>query len=93
MNVLEGKYGEVLAPFVQLMDKELHANSGKGDRHGWLSMDCKTAILEIHHHVAKLQKSALDHDLHGVREYAADVANMSMMLVDICGVLDADPEF
>lgn len=93
MDALSGKYGDVLAPFVSMMERELHANSGKGDRPGWLSMDRKTALLEIHYHLAKLQKATLSNDLHGVREYAADVANMSMMLVDVCGVLDAEPEF
>lgn len=92
MNPLTGKYGDVLAPFVSMMEHELHANSGKGDRPGWLSMDRKTALLEIFYHLAKLQKATKDNDLSGIREYSADVANMSMMLADICGVLhDAMP--
>lgn len=93
MDAISGKYDDVLAPFVAMMMHELDANSGKGDRPGWLAMDRKTALLEIYHHLAKLQKATLNNDLHGIREYAADVANMSMMLVDICGVLDAEPEF
>lgn len=88
---LSGKYAEVLAPFVAMMENELHANSGKGDRPGWLSMDRKTALLEIFYHLAKLQKATKDNDLLGIREYSADVANMSMMLADICGALDAAP--
>lgn len=88
---LTGRYAEVLAPFLAMMDRELHANSGKGDRPGWLSMDRKTALLEIFYHLAKLQKAAKNDDLAGVREFSADVANMSMMLADICGVLTAAP--
>ena len=85
---LVGKYGDVLLPFVNLMEHELHANSGKGDRPGWLAMDRKTALLEIFYHLAKLQKATKDDDQAGIREYGADVANMAMMLVDICGALD-----
>lgn len=70
------------------MEHELHANSGKGDRPGWLAMDRKTALLEIFYHLAKLQKATKDDDQAGIREYGADVANMAMMLVDICGALD-----
>ncbi|KLJ02859.1 hypothetical protein [Luteimonas sp. FCS-9] len=84
---LLGKYADVLAPFVAMMEAELHANAGKGDRPGWLEMDRETALLEIYYHVAKLQKAARDDDQHRIRENAADVANMAMMLADVCGVL------
>lgn len=87
LEALAGKYGDVLRPFVAMMDHELHANAGKGDRPGWLQMDRKTALLEIYYHLAKLQKATRDNDEGGIREYAADVANMSMMLVDVCGFL------
>ena len=89
VGAFSAKYADVLGPFVRLMDRELHANSGKGDRPGWLSMDRKTALLEIYYHLAKLQKAAKNDDADGIREYAADVANMSMMLVDVCGLLTA----
>ncbi|NII54354.1 hypothetical protein [Luteibacter sp. SG786] len=90
-GVLSGKYGDVLRPFLVLMDRELHANAGKGDRPGWLAMDRKTALLEIFYHLAKLQKAAKDDDQERIREYGADVANMAMMLVDVCGALDVTP--
>jgi len=83
------KYDEVIKPFVQLMEKELHANAGKGDRPGWLSMSTDTCLLEIIYHFGKLQASVKRGDIEGITEYAADVANMSMMLVDICGALPA----
>ena len=35
-GILSGKYGFCLKPFVEMMEFELHANSGKGDRDGWL---------------------------------------------------------
>lgn len=85
--VLSGKYGDVLRPFVIAMDKELHANAGKGDRPGWLRMTPETALLEIYYHLSKLQKAVRDDNGPGIQEYAADVANMSMMLLDICGGL------
>lgn len=81
------KYNEVLLPFLKMMETELHANAGKGDRPGWLAMDRNTALLEIFYHLGKLQKALKDSNLAGIREHAADVANMSMMLVDICGLL------
>ncbi|MDI2425840.1 hypothetical protein [Pseudomonas aeruginosa] len=86
-----GKYDDVLLPFLKSMEHELHANAGKGDRPGWLQMDRRTALLEIYYHLAKLQKATKDNDAAGIVEYAADVANMSMMLVDVCGVLAAAP--
>lgn len=88
---MPGKYDEVLLPFLKSMEHELHANAGKGDRPGWLQMDRKIALLEIYYHLAKLQKATKDNDAAGIVEYAADVANMSMMLVDVCGLLAAAP--
>lgn len=84
---LLGKYAQFLEPFLFRMNKELHANSGKGDRPGWLSRGRDKGLLEIYYHVAKLQKAVKNDDKEGVKEYSADVANMSMMLADICGVL------
>lgn len=82
---LTGKYGDVLRPFLKQMEAELHANVGKGDRPGWLAMSPETAMLEIYYHVAKLQKATKDNDGPHIIEYAADVANMAMMMLDICG--------
>jgi hypothetical protein len=87
-EILDGKYGDVLAPFLEMMNTELHANAGKGDRPGWLSMTPQTAMLEIHYHSAKLQKAVKDGDVDGIKEYSADVANMSMMMADIFGCLE-----
>jgi hypothetical protein len=86
------KYAVVLAPFIKSMELELNLNSGKGDRDGWLSMSSDTCLLEIIYHFGKLQKAVKDKDGIGILEYAADVANLSMMLADICGTLEVDGE-
>jgi len=82
-----GKYDVVLKPFINLMERELHANSGKGDRPAWLQMPADTCMLEIYYHVGKLQKALKDGNGDRICEYAADVANLSMMLTDLCGAL------
>jgi hypothetical protein len=87
-----GKYEEVLRPFLALMEKELHANAGKGDRPGWLQMDSKTAILEVFYHMGKLHQAVHRGEAEAIKEYAADVANMCMMLVDVFGLLPEDEQ-
>ncbi len=82
-----GKYAGVLTPFVEMMARELHANSGKGDRPGWLAMSADTCLLEIFYHLGKLQKAVKNGDGASMQEFAADTANMCMMLLDICGAL------
>lgn len=89
--VPDDKYTPFLGPFVRLMNAELHANAGKGDRQGWLSMSSDQAMLEIYYHAAKLQKAVRDGDGALIREHSADVANMSMMLLDLCvGLTDME---
>lgn len=80
-------YDDVLLPFLAMMRAELHANAHKGDRPGWLTMDRKTAMLEVFYHMGKLHQAVHRKDTGAVIEYAADVANMCMMLVDVCGLL------
>jgi hypothetical protein len=88
-----GKYAEVLVPFVALMEHELHANSSKGDRPGWLTMAREVALLEIYWHAAKLSAAVKNNDAALIREHAADVANMAMMALDVCGhLLPTDSE-
>lgn len=86
---LSGKYGVVLEPFVRRMEAELHANSIKGGREEWLAMDRNATLLEIFYHLSKMQKAVKDGDRARIYEYGADVANMAMMLVDICGAWPA----
>ena len=81
------KYNDTLIPFVSLMRKELHANASKGDRPGWLKMSADTALLEIYWHTAKLSAAVKNNDGPEIIEHSADVANMAMMLLDVCGGL------
>lgn len=83
------KYDDTLLPFLALMRKELHANSHKGDREGWLGMTPNQALSEVLHHVKKLEKA--EGNAQAI-EYAADVANCCMMLLDVCGLLTNKPE-
>lgn len=85
------KYDDVLKPFVAMMEKELHANAGKGDRPGWLAMSAGECLLEIYYHLSKLQKAIKDSDGDRIAEYSANVANMAMMAADICGALYLSP--
>lgn len=85
--VVPDKYDDVLLPFLALMRNELHANAGKGGP-GWLSMTPGECLLEIYYHLGKLQKGVKDGNSMWIKEYSADVANMCMMLADICACLD-----
>ena len=87
---LTGKYRDVLRPFIVMMESELQANAHKGDRHGWLSMSRQAALHEIYYHVGKLEDAVKNDSPELIQEYAADVANMAMMLLDVCGGLSAD---
>lgn len=81
------KYDDTLLPFVGLMRRELHANSAKGDRPGWLAMTPPVCLLEIYWHVSKLSVAVRDGDPARIAEHCADVANMAMMQADIAGLL------
>lgn len=91
------RYPEV-ERFAGLMLSELAANSGKGDQAGWLAAPPRALLHDITWHWAKLARAlsafenavghkAQHHHADEVREYAADVANMAMMLVDRLGLL------
>jgi hypothetical protein len=98
---------EAVRRFVALMVIELRANDVKGNRPGWLTMDRKTAIAEVHWHASKLAVAAKDLDSEKaqdledcdrretlvrygdpVREFAADVANCALMVLDCMRLLD-----
>lgn len=78
------KYDDTLLPFLAMMRKELHANSHKGDREGWLKMSVREAVDEVTHHFGKLANAAEARDVPQVEEYSADLANCAMMLLDAC---------
>lgn len=81
------KYDDTLLPFVALMRHELHTNTAKGDRPGWLTMSKDRALLEIYWHTAKLSAAVKNNNVTAIAEHSADVANCAMMLLDICGGL------
>lgn len=81
------KYDDTLVPFLALMRKELHANSQKGDREGWLGMTSGAALEEVEHHWQKLFYAVSTSNPDAIKEHAADVANCAMMVADVCGVL------
>ena len=80
-------YEKITSLFQKEMIKELAANSRKGDRDGWLSCDPMQLVIEVYYHNGKLQEAVKNNDLDKIREYATDVANMSMMILDRCGGL------
>lgn len=92
MNALFGAYGDTLRPLLALMVRELKANSHKGDRDGWLGMTAATAFNEITHHHDKLGEALSALDYPQISEYAADVANCCMMLLDVMGLLSTSAE-
>ncbi len=79
---LAQRYPQVEA-FAVRMRAELAANSGKGDRPGWLGMSLRQAWAEIAWHNAKMASAIKAEDWPLVRELAADVANGALMLDDI----------
>lgn len=78
------KYDDTLLPFLAMMRKELHANSDKGDREGWLKMGREAAMAEVNWHAKKLSCAMDAADLERITEHAADVANCAMMVADVC---------
>jgi hypothetical protein len=87
----EQKYEDTLLPFLELMRAELHANTAKGDRPGWLTMSPEKGLLEIYWHTAKLSAAVKNKNTPAIKEHAADVANMSMMLLDVCVGIGIEP--
>ncbi len=83
-------YKEITNLFQEEMIKQLAVNKRKGDRPGWLACDPMQLVLEIYYHTGKLQQAVKENDLELIREYTADVANMSMMVLDRSGGLLPD---
>lgn len=53
---------EVLSRFIDAMQRELAANSGKGDRAGWMSDTPRSLLAEVQHHYVKLHAAVVEFD-------------------------------
>lgn len=82
-TALAGKFGNVLGPFLVFMDQELHANAGKGDRSGWLSMSREQALQEINHHLAKLKKAVQNDDIALIVEHSTGCRRLALPSGDL----------
>jgi hypothetical protein len=69
---------------------QLEANQHKGDRLNWVNLDSQELIKEVHYHTDKLQIAINNQDKVKIAEYAADVANLVGMIMDVEKVLDLD---
>jgi hypothetical protein len=80
-------YDAILPEFAKYMRKELESNYQKGDRNsekGWLAVDNnKFWISELFYHVGKLQSALMANDIERIKENTADIANLSMMVLDV----------
>jgi len=80
-------YDAILPAFQKYMRKELESNYKKGDRSGaggWLQVkENKFWLNELYYHVGKLQSALMSDDIDRVKENTADIANLSMMLLDV----------
>jgi len=81
-------YVNVLKPFSDSMFSELVKNIEKGSRDDWKNCKPEMMVDEISYHVIKLRKAIREEDDEKILEHAADVANNSLMVADIKGVLD-----
>lgn len=81
-------YVDVLKPFSDSMFSELVKNIEKGSREDWKNCKPEMMVDEISYHTIKLRKAIREGDKKKILEHAADVANNSLMVADIEGVLD-----
>jgi hypothetical protein len=49
-------------------------------------------LLEVFYHLGKLQKAVRDDKMEAIREHGADVANTTMMLLDVCAAFGVSHE-
>lgn len=81
-------YVDVLKPFSDAMFSELVKNIEKGSRDDWKNCRSEMMVDEISYHTIKLRKAIREGNDEKILEHAADVANNSLMVADIEGVLD-----
>lgn len=89
---------EKVKQFVKQMYWELVDNKDKGGRKNWLGVNADDLMNQIHEHVSKLQIAYLamrkarptgwdKPSPELVKEFAADTANLCMMLLDNLGLI------
>jgi len=76
----------VVEEMAREMRMELLANVRKGNRQVWKAMPPMQLLMEVYYHAGKLQQAIVCEDKQKIREYAADVANMAMMVADAFGI-------
>lgn len=89
---------DLVDAFHNAMLRELEANAHKGGRggdRGWKAQDYRILVGEVLYHAAKLSYAARqlaqgDGEPEQVLEFAADTANMALMVADSLGVLDPE---
>lgn len=75
--------------FADAMRRELAANEHKGD---WKADGGVDLFEDLLYHAAKLGLALGTQNRAAVNEYAADVGNLAMMVADVWGALDAQPD-
>lgn len=76
--------GPRLALFAHVMAWELRQNAHKGD---WKDISPGDLVEDLLYHVGKLAVAADELDREAMLEYAADCANIALMVVDVTGAL------
>lgn len=72
------KQEEVFQMFTEQMKHELNINNHKGDWIPW--KDKRDIISELDHHIQKLKDAVENDQIFLIREYSADVANISLFM-------------
>jgi hypothetical protein len=62
--------------FILQMEKELQNNQHKGNWLNWFPTK-EESLSELDHHVLKLKIALLNNNTENIKEYSADVANIS----------------
>ena len=89
MRVFRPLYPE-FGLFAQAMDRELRANRNKGGPAAWREDGSQRMLTELTYHQGKLANAVQRGNVHEVLEFAADVANLAMMVADAHGALTKD---
>ena len=77
-----------IAEFANLMQKELNANSHKGDWHIFCeNQNIAQLFFELENHKAKLLIAMKSKDMEKIAEYVADCGNALMFIAKSYGVI------